>query len=357
MKILESDLEKLIDLNETLLTNVDLEYLNIIKTIYYGFGKKMSKIDMDKKLDKLWKIRMTSKLLWSNGSLSTHTYTSHNEKHGDMLVSRFIQLNRAAPFFRNIISKEKYSIFSLIGSFYTHDLGMLLNGNVESTYNGTLKEIYKKISDESRTFHGRNSSSILLEWLGGFLNIDAIEVSIMSFSAIAHETGIDSLPKCSNKVIINSLILSIVDLLDITQERSTLLSRKLTGNIASNDSIIHWIKHYFVKEITDMSMVKNEKKINFKITLKYNKFNDKFNDKLKKIVEWSVKKYMKENLKNLFKYEYYNNEYYDICICFIFNEENDNNRKLDLNFYKCLNDIDEKKMMELLNDFIKDQKI
>lgn len=255
MQYLSKDIDKLADVNAHIINNIDTDYLKRIKNIFnsYSSSNDSSKVQVDK----LWLIRMTSKILWENGSISTQTYTTHNQNHGDVLLNKFIDINRAIPEFRSSINGEIISIFSLIGSLYTHDLGMLLNGDVDSQLYGRWKRVYNEISQKTRDYHGVNSSSILMEWLGAFLDIDEKDVIRMSMAAIAHENGVENLPTSSSVTKINSYLLSILDLLDNTYTRSSILSRKLTGSIASDISIAHWLKHYSIRELKNIVFTLN----------------------------------------------------------------------------------------------------
>lgn len=259
MKYMESDLETTIDLNLMSLSDFDISFLKKIKEIYFAYSKFNNQIyNARKQIDKLWKIRILTKTLWANGSLSTQTYTIHNHLHGDVLLKRFISLNRVIPEFRSLVHKNSYSIFGFIGSIYTHDLGMLLNGNVDELFNDNLKSIYNQVSNRVRDYHGQNSSSIIMEWLASFLDIGKDDAYIMSASAIAHVNSISTLPTSDDKVKITALLLSIVDLLDVTFERSTLTSRKLTGDIASDITKKHWMKHYATRRIKSIDLEDEE---------------------------------------------------------------------------------------------------
>ncbi len=347
-------LDKLSDLNSLTLNEVDIEYFGIIKANYLTYTTvKTNDIDKtrkwkNKEIDSLWQIRILCKILWRNGSFSTQTYTSHNEEHGDVLMLRFVELRRSIKEVRHFMHKHNFSIFAVIGSIYTHDLGMLFNGDVEALNMGNMKDIYESISNKVRQYHGRNSASIINEWLGSYLNISSEHTVELSNAAIGHEIGSEKLAPLNKNSMNNTLILSIIDVLDITYERSNLLSRKLSGTIASDKTIVHWLKHYCTKSISSYKYADNK----FLINIKANRIlfdNDEDIEKyLEPLIKAELLKWLEPNINKLLQNNNLQQKKIGVEITIDWNEEFPKDETLS--FYRGSRPIDKEELKKLIEE-------
>ena len=90
-------------------------------------------------------------------------------------------------------------------------------------------------------------------------------------------------------------------MLDITFERSNIISRKLTGTIASEVTLIHWIKHYVTQKITKYQYSTNKLTIN--LLAKKTIFEDLEEEKkyLEPIIKDDLMKWLPKNIREILK--------------------------------------------------------
>lgn len=247
MHYLNSTLTKRADLNEQAVDKNDNYFFELIsKSFSIEFSDSL---EQNIHVDKLFLTRIFVKILWLNGSISTNLFTSHDHSHGDVLLSRFHEIRASSRFFRSWFRSDSVDMFSLIASFYLHDIGMLIPPRSNEFFYGEFKDIVDKIAQNTRMTHGTNSALFVLEEIGKFLDFSAEVCGMIANATIAHQNGFENILLKNDKDQKNAVVLSLVDLLDVTYERSWILSRKMVGKLASNVTLAHWLKHYATKNI------------------------------------------------------------------------------------------------------------
>lgn len=328
MQYLKKSIDSFPDINRRYIHEYDKMIFNLIKNT----PDNLVGIDSTENyynIDILFTIRELTKTLWENGSFSTQTYTNHNHLHGDKLLLNYHQF-RSNYNIRSILNHDTVDIFPLIASFYLHDIGMLYNGDVNREFSGNIKMIYEKIANYARENHGRKSSDIVINIIAKMLDLPFDWIMPICYASIAHKNGYKTLKGKDKKMENTALILSILDLLDITFDREALSSRIITGTIASDYTKCHWLKHYIVSSL-NFSYNNNTLNLDFGIDSKAIKyFNIKINNhenicdffknnEAGKLIVSDISEYLIKNVNSLL-INIWNGNSRGIKICYNINE-------------------------------------
>lgn len=202
--------------------------------------------------------------IWKNGSKFLHFYTLHNAEHSITLIRKCIELTTECGYFK-LTSTEFYILFL---SCYLHDISMVtypdINSFDENKVNGQNHNTYwqneilnhydlvdKFFEEDIRNNHPKNSATIIRKGRLGF-ELDEFVRNAVAIISEAHGAKAKAIYTYNDEPeIINSqklkIMLRIVDILDMCEERVSPYYLSLTEQQIPDTSKFHWISHLAIK--------------------------------------------------------------------------------------------------------------
>lgn len=202
--------------------------------------------------------------IWKNGSKFLHFYTLHNAEHSITLIRKCIELTTACGYFK-LTSTEFYILFL---SCYLHDISMVtypdLNSFDENKVNSQTHTINwqneilkhydlvdKFFEEDIRNNHPKNSATIIRKGRLGFELDEFVRNAVARISEAHGAEATDIYTHNDDPEIINSqklkIMLRIVDILDMCEERVSPYYLSLTEQQIPDTSKFHWISHLAIK--------------------------------------------------------------------------------------------------------------
>ena len=202
--------------------------------------------------------------IWKNGSKFLHFYTLHNAEHSITLIRKCIELTTACGYFK-LTSTEFYILFL---SCYLHDISMVtypdINSFDENKVNSQTHTINwqneilwhydlvdKFFENDIRNNHPKNSATIIRKGRLGF-ELEEFVRNAVAIISEAHGAKAKAIYTHNDEPeIINSqklkIMLRIVDILDMCEERVSPYYLSLTEQQIPDTSKFHWISHLAIK--------------------------------------------------------------------------------------------------------------